>query len=182
MKKIFLPLLSSALLVACSSNEPASVKGAADSTATTTVSTEPLNLPFTVARTPDWERGNPAHVAVAMNTLKAYVVNDMTAVGQYLADSVEFYADNVAFKGTRDGLVQFFSKHRAGFDSIDVRMHDYESVKSKNRGEEWVALWYTETNKAKGGAIDSAMVMDDIKIVNGKVAVIDSKGRRLPKK
>jgi hypothetical protein len=64
---------------------------------------------------------------------------------------------------------------------MHVRMQDYESVKSKNRGEEWVALWYTETVKLKGGKTDSAMVMDDIKIVDGKVAIIDSKMRRLTK-
>ncbi len=62
-----------------------------------------------------------------------------------------------------------------------MRMQDYESVRSKNRGEDWVSLWYTETTKPNGGKTDSTMVMDDIRIVNGKVAVIDSKMRRLTK-
>lgn len=184
MKKFLLPVLASALLIACNTNDTATVKAAKDSTTTTTTATTtaPLNLPFTVERTPDWVPGEPAHVAVAMNTLKAYVDNNMSAIGQYLADSVEFYADAVAFKGTRDSLVKFFSDHRNLFSKIDIRMNDYETVKSKNRGEEWVGLWYVETSAMKNGSIDSAMVMDDIKIVNGKVAIIDSKGRRLTKK
>ncbi len=71
---------------------------------------------------------------------------------------------------------------RAGLESMNIRMQDYESVKSKTRGEEWVGLWYTETVTPKGGKTDSTMVMDDIKIVNGKVALIDSKMRHLTKK
>ncbi|NTS39803.1 hypothetical protein HRG84_02705 [Flavisolibacter sp. BT320] len=185
MKKVFLLLLPAAFLFACNADD-ATVKGTTDST--TTVTTEPsaesenVSLPYTVAKTPDWERGSLANVALAMNTLKAYVDNNLTGIRQYLADSVEFYADNVAFKGTGDSLVKFFTAHRSKMDTIAVRMHDYESVRSKSRGEEWVSLWYTETNRPKGMAMDSAMVMDDIKIVNGKVAVIDSKGRRLVKK
>ena len=184
MTKIFFLLLTAASLAACNAND-ATVKGTADSTAKTnpeTNTTENVTLPYTVTRTPDWEWGSLANVAVAMNTLKAYVDNNMAGVSQYLADSVEFYTDNIAFKGTKDSLVKFFTAHRNTMDTIDIRMHDYESVKSKARGEEWVGMWYTETSQKKGGAKDSAMVMDDIKIVNGKVAIIDSKGRRLAKK
>lgn len=181
MKKIVFLLFPVVLLAACSND--ATVKGTADSSAATNTGAETENvaLPYTVAKTPDWERGDLANVAVAMNTLKAFVDNDMTGIQQYLADSVEFYTDNIAFKGTRDSLVKFFTMYRNKLDTIDIRMHDYESVKSKSRGEEWVGLWYTETDQQKGGAKDSAMVMDDIKIVNGKVATIDSKARRLTK-
>ena len=183
MKKILFVLLSASLIVACNSND-STVKGASDSTDTAKPGTESENvsLPFTMTRTPDWEINTVSNVAVAMNTLKAFVDNDMTRIGQYLADSVEFYTDNLSFKGTRDSLVKLMTGYRNRFDSIGIRMHDYESVKSKARGEEWVGMWYTETGHAKGGAVDSSMVMDDIKIVNGKVATIDSKGRRLVKK
>jgi hypothetical protein len=73
------------------------------------------------------------------------------------------------------------ASYRNGIDTMSIRMHDYESVKSKSRGEEWVSIWYTETTTLKGKASDSAMVMDDVKIVNGKVALIDSKLRHLVK-
>ncbi len=50
-------------------------------------------------RTPDWERGDDANVAIAMNTLRAFETNDMNGLQQYLADTVEFLADNMRFKG-----------------------------------------------------------------------------------
>jgi hypothetical protein len=179
MRKLFLPLFASAALVACSSNETTAVKRSTDSTSTPTAARP--NLPFTVAKTPDWQPGDPSHVALAMNTLKAYVDNDTTALQRYLADSVAFYADNYSFKGPKDSLIRFLTDSRNQTGNIDIRMQDYESVKSKGRGEEWVGMWYVETDNQKGGAKDSAMVMDDIRIVNGKVAVIDSKSRRLAK-
>jgi hypothetical protein len=175
MKKIFLLLISASFIFACN-NEPATTETASSDT---TATNETLNLPYAVDRTPDWEIGDNSNVTIAMNTLKGFEQNDMAAVAQHLADSVEFYADGVAFKGTKDSLIQMMSKYRSSYDTIMIKMRDYESVKSKNRGEEWVGLWYTETVTPKGGKTDSAMTMDDIKIVDGKVALIDSKMRRL---
>ena len=176
MRRIIILFLAAAFLISCNANNTPEVKGAADSTG----KMEAPNLPFTVDKTPDWETGNPSHVALAMNTLKAFVDNDMTGIKQYLADSVEFYTDGIKFKGSRDSLIKVFTEFRGALSRIDIKMHDYESVKSKSRGEEWVGMWYTENDVNKAGVNDSSMVMDDIKIVNGKVALIDSKGRKLP--
>lgn len=180
MKKILPLLLSASLLLACNDEKSATVTTSTEGDSTAKGQT--ANLPYKVDRTPDWERGDEAHVAVAMNTLRAFEVNDMTALQQHLADSVEFYYDNVSFKGTKDSLIKFFTGMRNGIDNMHVNMHDYETVKSKSRGEEWVGLWYTETFTPKGGKTDSTMVMDDIKIMNGKVAIIDSKMRHITKK
>ena len=177
---MLLPLLAAAFLTACNDNNTTAVKGAADSTSV--AKADPQNLPCKMNRTPDWEMGDPAHVATAMNTLKAFVDNDMSGIRQYLADSVEFYSDNIRFLGKRDSLIRFFTDMRSQLDTIEIDMQDYESVRSKGRGEEWVSMWYVETDHAKNGSRDSSMVMDDIKIINGKVAVIDSKGRKLAKR
>ena len=178
MKKIFLLLLPASLLFACNNESATAETTSSDTTATK----EAVNLPYAVDRTPDWEIGDNSNVAIAMNTLKGFEQNDMAAVASNLADSVEFYSDGFAFKGTRDSLIQVMTKYRNSYDTIIIRMQDYESVKSKNRGEEWVGLWYTETVTPKGGKTDSTMTMDDIKIVGGKVALIDSKIRHLVSK
>lgn len=175
MRKFFFLLLTAAVFASCSSSEAPEVKGATDAPAAPVA----VNLPYTVPRTPDWEKGNPAHVAVAMNTLKAFADNDMTAMQQYLADTVAFLVNNMSFRGTRDSLMKIMTDYRSRMTDVNIRMQDYESVKSKSRGEEWVSLWYTETNTMKDGRVDSAMVMDDIQLVGGKVAVIDSKARGL---
>ena len=179
MKKFSALLFSATVLFACNSSDTASIdRASTDSTATS----ENVSLPYTVEKTPDWEKGSQANVAVAMNALKAFEANDMNALRQQLADSVEFYYDSISFKGPKDSLISLFTGFRNSLETHSVTMRDYESVTSKNRGEDWVGLWYTEILKPKGGKIDSFMVMDDIKIVGGKVAIIDSKSRSLSKR
>ena len=177
MKKFFLFLLMAATFNACN-NAP--IEGEADAGKNDSAARQTASLPYSVPNQPDWEKGSDANVAIAMNALKAYEMNDMNALQQLLTDSVEFHADDFAFEGSRDSLVQIMKKHREMYSGIGVNMHDYESVKSKKRGEEWVGLWYTETQTLKNGKVDSFFVMDDIQIANGKVKEIDSKVRRLP--
>lgn len=181
MKKLLLLVLPAAMFLSCSDNKSATETSTGDSVITSRMDDDDddVVMPYTVAKTPDWERGKNSNVALAMNTLRAFETNDMVGMQQYLADSVEFYIDNMSFKGSRDSLIKVLTRFRGGIDTMWIGMHDYESVKSKNRGEEWVGLWYTEVVKPRGGKMDSTMVMDDIKIVQGKVAVIDSKMRRL---
>ena len=179
MKKLFSFLLLATTLIACN-NAP--IEGDADADREDSASRQTASLPYNVPNQPDWERGSSANIAIAMNALKAYETNDMNALQQLLADSVEFHADNMTFEGSRDSLVQILKEGRDRYNSIAINMHDYESVKSKKRGEEWVSLWYTETQTLKNGKVDSFYIMDDIQIANGKVKEIDSKMRRFAAK
>ena len=176
MKKILGLLAFAALLLGCNDNASSDLD---TSSSDTTSKTENVALPYTVKKTPDWEKGSDANTAIAMSALRAFEKNDMSTIGQYLADSVEFYVDTIKFRGTKEQLIKFFSDFRGSLESYSVDMRDYESVKSKNRGEEWVGLWYVETFQPKGGKVDSILRMDDVKIVGGKVALIDSKQRPL---
>jgi hypothetical protein len=139
-------------------------------------------LPYQVERMPDWEIASNENTAIAMAALKSFETNDTSKIRSLVADSIEFYSDNEKFKGTRDSFVTMLANYRNGYDNVAIKMHDYESVKSKNRNEEWVSLWYTETYTDKKGKVDSFMTMDDIRIENGKIKVIDTKGRKLPAK
>ena len=183
MKKLLFLLLPAALFFSCSDNKSTTEIASGDSVTTNKMDNDgdddDVALPYTMRGKADWKRASAGNAAIAMNTLRAYEMNDIEGMRQYLADTVEFFVDNWSFKGSRDSTIAMMTDHRRGTDSISINMHDYESVKSKSRNEEWVSLWYTETSKMKGGKLDSARVMDDIKIVNGKVAVIDSKMRRL---
>lgn len=59
-------------------------------------------------------------------------------------------------------------------------MNDYESVISKDKKDEWVTLWYKQITTDKKGKVDSISVVDDIKIENGKITVLDEKSRKFP--
>ncbi|HEV8273418.1 MAG TPA: hypothetical protein VGQ04_19020, partial [Chitinophagaceae bacterium] len=57
-----------------------------------------------------------------------------------------------------------------------------ETVISKDKKNEWVSLWYKEKWTDSQGKSDSIFHMDDVKIVNGKIAQIDQKSRKYMKK
>lgn len=178
MKHFFAFILLVSTLVACN-NAPIEGDGKEEKDS---ANKEQVSMPYNVPTNPDWQPGNLSNVSIAMNALKAYETNNMEALQQVLADSVEFHGDNFSFEGSRDSLVRLLQESRERYTAITINMQDYESVKSKARNQEWVGLWYTETSTQKNGQVDSMFVMDDIQIKNGKVTEIDSKVRRLPKK
>ena len=51
---------------------------------------------------------------------------------------------------------------------------------SENKKTEYVTLWYKEKWKDKKGKADSIRVVDDCKIVNGKIAELDEKIQHFP--
>ena len=117
------------LLMAC--NNDAKVASAPE---TDSSSPNTATLPYSVPKTPDWERGPEENVAIAMGALKSYERNDSSQMVAAFADSIDFYYDGGEFKGTRDSFWTMMKAHRSTYKNVSVRMHDYESVKSKARG------------------------------------------------
>ncbi len=138
-----------------------------------------LDLPYKLASIPDWEKGDDNNVPIAMNFLKSYEDKDFVKMRNYLADSVQFIYDNGNFSGSADQMVKFLKNFREGRSTVRIEMNDYESVRSKNRNQEYVSLWYNEHIVDNAGKADSAFVMDDYRIKNGKISMIDTKFRHL---
>ncbi len=136
-----------------------------------------LELPYTLTRIPDWEIGDDKNIPIAMNLLKCYEAKDFVSINDYLADSIQFSSAMMNYKGSKKEFVKYLKGLRDQRLNVEIEMNDYETVKSKNRNEEWVSLWYTEVVTDRTGKVDSAQVMDDYKIVGGKVALVDSKVR-----
>lgn len=167
-------------IVLCISCNDASKNDVAKTDSTSSMPGGNVSLAYTTKDVPDWERGSEENVAIAMNALKSFETNNFDGIRQHLADSVAFYTDYWEFKGTADSLISEMKKHRSTYSNITIKMEDYESVKSKKTGDEYVSLWYQETSSDNKGKTDSVFCMDDIKIQNGKIKSIDSKLRHYP--
>ena len=140
-----------------------------------------VELVYTMKYVSDWVPGDPHHAAMVMKALKGFETGNLDDTKQYFADSVTFIGDGYKFKGTKDSLISEFSKDRAKLKDIVITMQDWESVKSKSRGEEYVTMWYMQKTTDLKGRKDSANYTDDVRIVNGKIAQIDSKVQHFPK-
>lgn len=62
---------------------------------------------------------------------------------------------------------------------MEVKMDDWESVISKNKKEEWVTLWYRQKWEDMNGRKDSADIIDDLKLKDGKIVRLDEYTRKL---
>jgi hypothetical protein len=110
------------------------------------------NLVYTVKNPDNWDMGNTKNVAVAFNALKAFEEHKID-------ESLGFFGDSVLWK--------------ADYMDTKLDMHDFESVISKNKKDEYVTIWYVQTSTDKKGKIDSIAMINDMKIVNGKIVELD---------
>ena len=176
MKIVTLLLFGLGVLVSCKQEE----KKVEDANGLSLrASGKKLDLPYQLTRIPDWEIGDDKNIPIAMNVIKCYEVKDFVSIKNYLADTVIFSSSIGDFKGTRNEMTKYLKDIRDKRLEVTIEMNDYETVKSKSRNEEWVSLWYTETVTDRTGKVDSAQVYDDYKIKDGKVALIDSKFRKM---
>jgi hypothetical protein len=125
----------------------------------------------------NWDRGDQKNVALVLNSLKAWADGNIDESVKNFADTVTIQRDGFDSKVSKDTLRQWF-KHDY---SVQIKMDDYETVTSKDKKDNWVSLWYTEIHTDKAGKVDSVFNMDDLKIDNGKIVLLDQKTREFPK-
>lgn len=129
-----------------------------------------------------WEWGSQENLVNATKALKAYETGKVDESASYFADSMQFTADNIDVKISRDTLKSWFAGMWQNTKSIRVEMNDYESVISKDKKEEFVTLWFKEIVTDKSGKVDSLAYVDDIGFKNGKIISMDEKTRHYPAK
>ena len=179
MKKVIFLFLVIFSLASC--NDASTTKtDSKDSTAV--VATDSMNYPYTIKNPDTWETGDRQHTLNVLKSLKAYENGNIDEAVSYFGDSVRLRFDEYDEKVSKDTLKALFTRWRGQSKSVYVEMHDWESVKSKVKNEEYVSLWYKQVNESLDGKKDSVSVMDDLKIENGKIIELDEKTRKFPKK
>lgn len=152
-------------------------------TDTTTASApmEKMDYPYTLNQPyQDWQPGDQKHAVNVMKSLKAYENGDINASVVAFADSVELMFDGYRDKLSNDSLKRMFTKSRGELSALKIDMKDWESVISKDKKDEYVTLWYKEITTDKKGKTDSLSIVDDLKIVNGKITLLDQKIQHFP--
>ncbi len=179
MKNLIFFLFISALFFACKGNTEtgtASTEAKSDTTKSSAIT-----YPYTMDKPhKDWEIGNQENVVISMKGLKAFEDGDIPGTVSYFGDSTELYFDGYKDKLSNADLTKFFTNERSKYNNVKVKMQDWVSVISKDKEHEWVTLWYKQINTMKDGTVDSLSVIDDLKIKNGKVVILDEKVQKFP--
>lgn len=184
MKRIFFFACMAMAAAGCNNNTEDKDAKAADGAATTVAaSTEKLDYPYTLSEPyKNWQPGSQQHVVTVMKGLKAFETGDINAAMSSFADTVEVVFDGYYAKLSNDSLKKDFIKQRAGYTSMTIKMQDWESVISADKKHEWVTMWYKQIWTDTKGKTDSLAIVDDAKIVNGKVVILDEKIQHYPAK
>lgn len=149
----------------------------------TMVKSEKIDYAYTIKHDVDnWDKGSQENVALVLNCLKAFETGNIEECMKYFADSVTWKMDYIDSKMSKDSLKAMLQGYRASLSSLSVEMNDWESVISKDKKNEWVGLWYKEVWTDKDGKTDSAIIMDDVKVENGKIVELDEKTRKFAAK
>lgn len=144
-------------------------------------STAKFDYPYALEKPyKDWQPGDQQHAVNVMKSLKAYENGDIESCVTAFGDSVDLRFDGYHEKLSHDSLKQMFTRSRNDLASVKVVMGDWESVISKDKADEYVTLWYKEITTDKKGKTDSLAIIDDLKIVNGKIVELDQKIQHFP--
>ena len=179
MKKL-IALAFTGLLFSCSSE----TKDANTKEEPKTEPAENLTYAYTLKDQPadNWDRGDQKNIVLVLNSLRAFENNNMDECVANFADSVQLYLNEFEAKLPKDSARVFLQNARNSVKSLVIEMEDYETVISKDKKREWVSLWYKEKFTNDKGVMDSIFYMDDVRIIDGKIATIDEKSRKYAKK
>ena len=181
MKKFLLIACAASLLMGCNDKTGSSSSSGSDSSKVANSGSGDLVYPYTLDHPyRDWQPGDQKHAITVMASLKAFENNDLPNCFTAFGDSVEIAIDGYRDKMSHDSLTKFFTQQRAGYKTMKVKMQDWESVIAKDKKDEWVTLWYKEFWTDKTGKADSLDVIDDAKMVNGKIVLLDEKIQHYP--
>lgn len=178
MKRAF--VFIAAALFACNSSDTKTSDTKMGDTKVAAMSTSELAYP--IKDWPDWQPGSSDHLKLALQALKDFETGNIDGCMSAFTDSIELRFDDMQGKFPKDSVTKWFKADRSNLKAVQIDMEDYESVKSKDGKQEYVSMWYKQKTQDQKGNWDSVICMDDMKIVNGKIASIDEKRRHFPKK
>ncbi len=182
MKQTIVMISLVVALASCNNAKTTKTDGS-DSTGTAVKTVAEVALPYKLDKPySNWKIGSTENAAAAMNCLKAFVDKDFAAFAGGVGDSLDIRLDYYHQKLSRDSAINMFKAMRPALSDLTITMYDYESVISADKKDEWVTLWYKQAWKDEKGKADSLNIIDDCKMQNGKMIVLDEKVQHFPAK
>lgn len=182
MRQVLILFLLPICLVSCSggsSNEAAAP--AKDSVAAAPAPA--ADLPYKADYSSDFGPGKESDVATTLANYKAWENNDMKGLRATLGDSSTLiFPSGFVLTGKSDSLVGLATKFRDSLSKVDILIHAWTSNHSNDRNEDFVNVWYKETDHYKTGKVDSAEYEDVNRLKDGKIVWTTSYKQNIKKK
>ena len=174
MRKTFSFILLAGTLAAC--NNDTKVSGASE----TKTETPAVAMPLPVTYSSSFEMGDPKYSAmIIQGSWKDWMDNNMDNMKSWIADTVvAYHSDNSVVKGA-DSLIANWKRARANFTATADTINGVMSVRSTDKGNNWVLVWATAYDTKLDGTKDTTEVQETWRInKDGKADVLYQYDRR----
>lgn len=147
-------------LVACNANEQAKVKSATETEATTEAKAEPAYA-YTPSYSGKFEIGDPNHTKTVLDLFKTWDNNDPEQAKKLFADTVTILSANgTVMSGPTDSILKASAPYRNSLGTVTSKVHAWVPLKSTDKNENWVSVWYTEYRTKADGKTDSTELQE----------------------
>lgn len=171
MKKIIILFLIGSGYLACNQKDNSNSGTFPQDSASATVA----SLPYKAMYSSRFVPGKPADLATVLNSYKYWEENNMKSLRKTFGDSVEFHHHSgFIFKNTGDSFIRNTAKVRDSLSKVEITMYAWLGNHSVDQNEDWVNVWYAETDTYKSGLVDSAGYEDDNLLKNGRIVYVAS--------
>jgi hypothetical protein len=181
MRKIFyllaLVVAGTALLASCKS-------GSSNNAAAGDTKTDSVALPYKATYSSSFTAPDSAkYVQAVLQSYKDWEDNKLSNAPAYFADTIGIdFSNGNKIKLQRDSAIHVFQKYRDSLSSSVISVIAVTGLRSTDKKEDWVSVWYKQTDTHKSGKIDSVFYNDVNHIKNGKIDYVTSFRQDLKKK
>ena len=154
-------------MLSCTQNQSASTTSS-DSTKGSMA--DSVTYPYKATYSASFDIGKSASAKTVLDIWKAYENNKLGDSKNLWADSATLQFENFTFRGSRDSLIAGGNRDRGQYTSLVDSVDAWVPLYSKDRKEEWVAVWAREYTTDKKGKKDTADIHEIWLIKDGKAA------------
>jgi hypothetical protein len=171
MKKIFF-LFSLAAFAACNSGSDTKVDSMSAKDSATT-SNDHVAYAYTADYSSDFEIGDSRNVNTIFGLYKDWDNNSLDNSKDKFADSVFMvFSSGEVMSGKKDSIIAASKSFRNTMGTVSSRVHAVVPLRSKDKNEDWVLVWFTEYRTDASGKKDSTELQETWRLKDGKADLL----------
>src|SRR5215203_2208455 len=148
-------LFSLAAFAACNSSNDTKVESMS-STDSTATADDNITYQYTTDYSSKFEMGNPKNVKTIFDLFTDWDNNNLDNAKDKFADSVTIVpGSGDMMVGTRDSIMAQMKPYRNSLGTVNTQVHAVVPLRSTDKNEDWVLVWFKEYRTDDKGKKDS---------------------------
>ena len=168
MKRLFIVLFATSVLVACSNDKKTDETSAKPEEKKESVA---IAYPYTAAFSSDLSIGDANHAKMVLDLYKMWEDGKVDDFKTLMGDSVSIdFPDGNKYKDNKvDSMISFAKQVRSTFSSVKLAFDGWMPIHANDIKEDFVLVWYREYETDMKGKVDSIRGHACFHIKNNKV-------------